>query len=258
MTGVPALEVSGVSVRFGGLRALDDVDVIVADGSITGLVGPNGAGKTTLFGVISGLVRPTEGEVRIDGEPITHLSPQRRARLGLARTFQRVELFQEMTVREHLMLAYRARHRRARLWADLLGLPSATSAERAEVDRLLDLLELGTVADRDVSSLPLGTGRLVEVARAMASRPHVMLLDEPSSGLDTHETERLATVLASVVRQEGISLLLVEHNLDLVLGISDEVTVLDFGRRIASGSPDQIRGDPTVQAAYLGTGMAAS
>ena len=223
--------------------------------TIVGLVGPNGAGKTTLFGVLSGLLHPNAGEVFLAGQKITNKSPSKRARLGLARTFQQLELFMGLTVREHVVLGYRVRNQRRRLWSDLVtagALHRETDDEAARVDHLVDLLGLTSVAKTPASVLPLGTARRVEVARALATGPSVVLLDEPSSGLDGHETSQLGAALRTVVEEEHVSLLLVEHDVAMVLGLSSEVAVLDFGVRIAYGSPDQIRNDPQVRAAYLG------
>jgi branched-chain amino acid transport system ATP-binding protein len=251
----PVLEAKNVTVRFGGLVALNDVSVSVPPGTIVGLVGPNGAGKTTLFGVLSGLLNPNAGEVFLDGQKITKKAPAKRARLGLARTFQQLELFMGLTVREHIVLGYRVRNQRRRLWSDLVtagALHPASTTEHDRVDQLVELLGLTSVANTSASVLPLGTARRVEVARALATGPSVVLLDEPSSGLDGHETSQLGAALRTVVEQEHVSLLLVEHDVAMVLGLSSEVAVLDFGVRIAYGSPDQIRNDPQVRAAYLG------
>ena len=249
------IDARNVTVRFGGLVALSDVSLTVPRASIVGLVGPNGAGKTTMFNVLSGLLRPQEGEVYLGGQKVTRAAPSKRARLGLARTFQQLELFMGLTVREHVVLGYRVRNQRRRLWSDLVTagcLHPTTADERDRVDHLLDLLDLRRVADTAVSVLPLGTARRVEVARALATGPSVVLLDEPSSGLDGHETAQLGGALRTVVEQERISLLLVEHDVAMVLGLSSEVAVLDFGVRIALGTPDEIRDDPAVRAAYLG------
>ena len=252
----PVLEGRGVSMRFAGLLALDGVHLAVPAAGLVGLVGPNGAGKTTLFGVLSGLLRPTAGEVLIDGSPVTDLSVERRARLGLARTFQHLELFVELTPREHLGLAYRARHRRARLWTDLLAPARRDAAEDELIDLLLDVFGLGPVADRPAGSLPAGTGRLLEVARALATRPRVVLLDEPSSGLDARETDEFASALRWARDRLGVAFVLVEHNIGLVLDLCERVTVLDFGRQLAEGTPEQVRADPLVRSAYLGTALA--
>jgi branched-chain amino acid transport system ATP-binding protein len=244
-----------ISVRFGGLAALDDVDIEVPAGTIVGLVGPNGAGKTTLFGVLSGLLRPASGRVELVGRDVTNRSPQARARMGMARTFQHLELFQDLTVRQHVVLAYRVCHSYRRLWTDLVDLkgwrrPPAEEDER--VDGLVSLLGLDGVAHVPVAALPLGTTRRVEVARALAASTAVLLLDEPSSGLDPRETEQLSRVLRTIVDTEGVGILLVEHDVGMVLGLSSMVTVLDFGRCIAVGPPDEIRVNDHVKAAYLG------
>jgi ABC-type branched-subunit amino acid transport system ATPase component len=249
------LEATDITVRFGGLIALQDVTVQVPESSTVGLVGPNGAGKSTLFGVLSGLVRPASGRVRLRGADVTGANPQARARGGIARTFQHPELFADLTVREHLLLADRMHNARRRLWADLLtagGLRPAGSAESARTDALIDALGLAGVADRRAAGLPLGICRLVEVGRALAAEPAVMLLDEASSGLDAAETAELTTTLTRIVAERKISVLLVEHDVDLVFGLSDTVYVLDFGRLIAQGAPDDVRANPAVRAAYLG------
>ena len=251
----PTLEARGVTVRFGGLVALSDVSVSVGPGTIVGLVGPNGAGKTTLFGVVSGLLRPNAGDVFLAGRKVTGMSPAKRARLGLARTFQQLELFMGLTVREHVVLGYRIRKERNRLWTDLFtagSLHRESAEEKERVNYLVDLLGLANVARTPAASLPLGTARRVEVARALATGPSIVLLDEPSSGLDAHETSQLAGALRRVVEEEKVSMLLVEHDVAMVLGLSSAVTVLDFGLCIAQGTPDTIRNDPAVRSAYLG------
>jgi ABC-type branched-subunit amino acid transport system ATPase component len=249
------LKASNVTVRFGGLTALSKVDISIPAGALVGLVGPNGAGKTTLFGVMSGLLRPNTGRVDLLGTDVTKASSENRARLGLARTFQQPELFLDLTVREHLVLAYRVRHCPNRLWKDVftagcLKRPDPTETER--VDSLLELLSLDEVAHQAARVLPLGTSRLVEVGRALATAPAIVLLDEPSAGLDGHETERLSAALRRTVIEEKVSLLLVEHDVAMVLSLSSEIYVLDFGSVIAQGPPEEIREDPQVRAAYLG------
>jgi ABC-type branched-subunit amino acid transport system ATPase component len=253
----PALAATGVTVRFGGLTALSDVSIEVEPGRIAGLVGPNGAGKSTLLGVLSGLQRPNAGRVRLNGEDITTSSPRARASRGLARTFQQPELFLGLTVREHLVLAYRARVARVRLWRDMfdprsLFPPSAVENER--VDGILELLRLTKVASAPVAALPLGVLRLVEVGRALASDPQVLLLDEPLSGLDIKASENLLAVFTQIVDEatHPLSLIIVEHDVAAVLALSHTVFVLDFGERIAVGTPEEIRNDPAVRAAYLG------
>ncbi len=255
-TAPPRLEARGVTVRFGGLVALNDIDLAVPAAGIVGLVGPNGAGKSTLFAVLSGLLRPNSGAVFLDGQEVTRTSPQRRARRGLARTLPHPELFSGLTSREHVVLADRLRHARGRIWTDLLtagGFRSPAAAENRRVEEILELLHLNDQAHQPVAGLPLGTARLLEVGRALALGPTVLLLDEPSSGLDTRETEELAMVFTDIAREHGVSLLLVEHDVELVLGLSDTVHVIDFGVEISVGDPAHIRADPAVRAAYLGT-----
>lgn len=257
----PVFEAREVAVRFGGVTALAGVSLSVPPASLVGLVGPNGAGKTTLFSVCSGLLRPNAGRVYIGGVDVTDASPQDRARRGLARTFQQPELFMGLTVRQHLVLAYRARHRRARLWKDMITPGSLRKPEPAEIERvshLLELLSLVDVADAPVDALPLGRTRLVEVGRALATSPSLVLLDEPSAGLDQWESDRLAEALRRTVEDERLSVLLVEHDVALVLGLSSYVFVLDFGELLAEGPPAMIRSDPRVKAAYLGEGPEAA
>ncbi|MGO8861840.1 MAG: ATP-binding cassette domain-containing protein [Acidimicrobiales bacterium] len=251
----PRLECRGVTVRFGGLVALDDVDVVVPAMTIVGLVGPNGAGKSTLFNVLSGLSHPSAGRVLLNGEDVTHARPRLRAGLGVARTFQQPELFVGLTVREHLVLAYRVRHARARIWSDIFTMGSLRPVkedEQTNVESLLELLGLGAMADRSALGLPLGWARLVELGRALATSPTVLLLDEPSAGMDSSETEQFESSLLSVARERGISVLLVEHDVELVMRMCSTVYVLDFGILIASGSPDEVLTNPKVRAAYLG------
>jgi ABC-type branched-subunit amino acid transport system ATPase component len=255
--GEPALSADNITVRFGGLAALSGVSLEVQPGSIAGLVGPNGAGKSTLLAVLSGLLRPNGGRVHLHGEDVTRTSCRARARKGLARTFQQPELFLGLTVREHLVLAHRARVAPSRLWADMLtprSLFPSSAEENERVEELLELLRLTRVEKAPVAALPLGILRLVEVGRALASEPSVLLLDEPLSGLDIKASENLLAVFRQIVDQPGrdVSLIMVEHDVAAVLSLSDVVFVLDFGERIAAGSPEAIRSDPAVRAAYLG------
>jgi ABC-type branched-subunit amino acid transport system ATPase component len=254
---VPALAATGITVQFGGLLALSDVSLEVPPGTIVGLVGPNGAGKSTLFAVLSGLLRADAGLVYLHGVDVTNASPQLRARHGMARTFQQPELFMGLSVREHVVLAHRVRFSRQRLWRDMLDPRTLRAPPRAEyerVDALLELLDLTHVARAPVGGLPLGTSRLVEVARALATRPDIVLLDEPLSGLDTRESENLASVFRKVVDSDDqqVSLLMVEHDVATVLALSSRILVLDFGQLIASGTPEEIRSNPSVRSAYLG------
>jgi ABC-type branched-subunit amino acid transport system ATPase component len=250
-----ALEARDVVVKFGGLTALAGVDLEVAPATAVGLVGPNGAGKSTLFGVCSGLVRPDRGRVTLAGHDLTGRSPQARARAGLARTFQQPQVFAGLTVAQHVALADRVSSARRRLWSDMwtaAGLRRPDRAEAARVASLLELLGLAGLAGELVDHLPLGTTRLVEVGRALAGRPSVVLLDEPLSGLDSLETARLLDALRDVVRERGVALLLVDHDFEMVAGLCERIHVLDFGHLIAAGPPHAVRQDPVVRAAYLG------
>jgi branched-chain amino acid transport system ATP-binding protein len=252
-----ALAARDITVRFGGLTALSEVSLEVQPGKIAGLVGPNGAGKSTLLAVLSGLLRPNRGKVHLHGVDVTNASCRARARKGLARTFQQPELFMGLTVREHLQLAHRARVAPTRLWRDMLdprSLLPPSQEESERVDELLELLRLTRVEKAPVAALPLGISRLVEVGRALASEPNVLLLDEPLSGLDIKASENLLHVFHQIVDQPDhqVSLIMVEHDVAAVLSLSDIVFVLDFGERIAVGSPEEIRNDPAVRAAYLG------
>ena len=234
---MPSLEVSEVTVTFGGRRALDGVAIAAEQGRVTGLIGPNGAGKSTLFDVICGLRKPVAGRVALEGKDVTREGPARRARHGMARTFQRLELFGRLSVRENLMVAAE------------LG-PQRRHAARA-VEEIITRLDLGEVADRPADALPTGTGRLVEVGRALAVRPRFLLLDEPAAGQDAEETRRFAGLLRALA-DEGTTVVLVEHDMSLVMGVCDQVYVLDLGKIISVGSPDVIRRDETVLTAYLG------
>jgi branched-chain amino acid transport system ATP-binding protein len=251
----PRLRCQDVTVRFGGVVAVNSVSIDIPPSRIVGLVGPNGAGKSTLFSVLSGLRRPNAGTVEFDGADITGASAQHRARLGLARTFQHPEVFGGLTVREHIILAHRVSTRRSRIWSDMVtarGFRRADAEENDRVSGLLEGLNLTRIAEQPVAALSLGMTRLVEIARALATNPAVLLLDEPSSGLDSRETDQVIEVFRLATERRGVSLLLVEHDMSIVLGLCDQVHVLDFGVKIAAGTPDEIRADPGVRAAYLG------
>lgn len=242
-----ALEVRGVSVNFGGLAALSEVSLDVPDGSITGLIGPNGAGKTTLFDVITGMRRPSRGEVTYNGRDLKGVSPYRRSRLGLGRTFQRLELFGTLTVRENVRVAASVGRRRAR---QSLGEGQASVDE--VTDGLLRRVHLEAVAEARADTLPTGTGRLVELARALAIRPTTLLLDEPASGQNPEETSRFGGILRTL-SADGLAILLVEHDMDLVMSVCDSVFVLVQGEILCSGTPTEVQRDPTVAEAYLGS-----
>jgi branched-chain amino acid transport system ATP-binding protein len=246
------LEASGITKRFSGITALDDISISVEEGESVGLIGPNGAGKTTFFNCLLGLLRPEAGRVEFNGRDITKLAVYRRARLGFARTFQRIELFQGMTVRDHLLVAERARLGTGRFWKDVLNLSKPTSDENERTERTLELLALQDVADSPVEALSLGRARLVEVGRALMTEPKLMLLDEPSSGLDGHETEALADTLRAVQTERGTAVLLVEHDVEFVRSFVTRLSVLDFGHLIAAGPTDEVLTDDAVRKAYLG------
>ena len=247
------LEARDISKRFGGITALSALSLSVDDGEAVGLVGPNGAGKTTLFNCLLGLLRPDTGTVVFDGHDLSGMAIYRRARLGIGRTFQRLELFTEMTTREHLLVAERARHRTGSLWRDLLNKGGPSSDELARVDEMLELLGIVDVADVPAEALSLGHGRVVELGRALMTEPRLLLLDEPSSGLDRTETAALATVLERVQVERGTAVLLVEHDLELVQRAVNRLYVLDFGELIAEGETIAVMSDAGVRKAYLGT-----
>ena len=244
---MPLLSTEDVVVRFGGLRALSDAAVDVEPGIVTGLIGPNGAGKTTLFNVITGLQEPTAGRVVFDGKDITNTSPFRRARMGIARTFQKLEAFSSLSVRDNVLVA--AEQRRA--WDKTKYNPGTVT------DEILDRVGLGDVQQFMVGTLPTGTARRVELARSLAMAPRVLLLDEPSSGLNEEETEEMAKLLRLLVK-DGLAVLLVEHDMSFVMGTCEHIYVLDFGKIIAVGAPREIQSNVDVQTAYLGSAAGAS
>ena len=236
------LEIREVTVRFGGNVAVDDVGLEVEAGRITGLIGPNGAGKTTLFNVITGLQPPTKGSVVLDGADISRLRPYKRARLGMARTFQRLELFTSLTVRDNIRVAGEIRNH----W----GMGDNIDAN-AEADRIIELVGLTEVADREVSEIPTGTARVVELGRALMTKPRVLLLDEPASGQTEQETRAFGQLLRRLC-DEGLAICLVEHDMALVMEVCEVIHVLDYGRMIAVGAPSDIRSNQAVIDAYLG------
>jgi branched-chain amino acid transport system ATP-binding protein len=246
----PVLQATGVSVSFGGVHAVVDVDLEVGDGRIVGLIGPNGAGKTTFIDAISGFVR-CGGRVELDGQELTGLPPHARARRGLARTWQSVELFDDLSVRENLLVA----SHRPSVWRTLKEVVSVPDDGQAEIASALELLGLEAITDEVPSELSQGQRKLVGIARALVAKPRLVCLDEPAAGLDTHESEELGRRLRSLV-DAGQATLLVDHDMGLVLGICDEVVVLEFGKVIARGAPDAVRRNPQVIAAYLGSAAA--
>jgi len=246
------LQAFDITKHFSGITALDHVSIEVGHGEMVGLIGPNGAGKTTLFNCLAGVIEADRGRVLLDGHDLAHFPPNRRSRLGIARTFQRIELFAGLTVREHLLVAERAQHRRGGLWRDLIGRSKATAAERAHADEVLELVGLTREADIPAQALPLGRGRLVELARALVCDPRLLFLDEPSSGLDGNETSEMAAVLEQVHGERELAILLCEHDVPFVERLAMRTYVLDCGQLIASGTTSEVLADPAVRAAYLG------
>jgi branched-chain amino acid transport system ATP-binding protein len=252
MSTEPLLRADAVSKRFAGIVALTDVSLHVDPGEFIAVIGPNGAGKSTLFNCLSGVLRPDHGRVTFDGRPLDRMRPSRRARLGIARTFQRIELFGGMTVRDHMLVADRARTGRGGLWSDLFRGSAPTSEEVGRCDTVLELVGLADVAERPAESLSLGKGRLVELGRALMCEPRLMFLDEPSSGLDRQETVEMGTALETVRRAHGTAVVLIEHDVPMVQRLASRTYVLDYGVLIASGPTDVVMEDDRVRAAYLG------
>jgi branched-chain amino acid transport system ATP-binding protein len=250
------LEARGVSVAFGGVRALDDVTLEVQDGEIFSIIGPNGAGKTTLFNVICGMYRPDRGVLVFQGDRIDGLTPAQRAQRGIQRTFQNLQILQSMTALENVMVGSHLQQRTGFV-AGLAGLPSTRSETRqAATDGLglLSALGLERMRDQRAGTLPYGMQKRLEIARALAAKPTILLLDEPAAGLNTQEKEEMAEVIRNIARG-NVTVVLVEHDMNLVMGISDRVLVLNFGRALACATPDVISSNPQVIEAYLGADM---
>jgi branched-chain amino acid transport system ATP-binding protein len=248
------LEARDITVRFGGFVAVNNASLTAQPGQVTSLIGPNGAGKTTMFHAISGILNPETGAAYLDGRSLKSMTPDKRARAGMARTFQILELFSGLSVAENLQVAVEGRASQ-HIWRDLFSLrhPDNPGVLR-QVREAMDLVGIADLADRPAGSLPTGLSRLVELARALCTDPKVLLLDEPASGLSNSETERLHSVLSSLAGL-GLTILLVEHDIELVMALSNQIYVLDFGRMIAQGTPAQVRKDPVVRAAYLGADL---
>ena len=248
------LEVEALGMRFGGLVAVDGVSLQVNSGEVVSIIGPNGAGKTTVFNCISGFYRPTSGQVRLQGELIAGLPSHRVARKGLVRTFQNVRLFRNMTVVENLLVAQHTRTD-TNLFSGLLKLPRFRRLEAEALERAalwLRLVGLRELANREAGYLAYGQQRRLEIARCMVTGPRLLLLDEPAAGLNPRETAELDQLILQLRTEHGVSVLLIEHDMKLVMAISDRIVVIDHGRPLATGTPEQIRRDPAVIKAYLG------
>ncbi|ADK85077.1 ABC transporter related protein [Desulfarculus baarsii DSM 2075] len=260
---MPIFEIKNLSMVFGGLTALDNVSLSVEKGSTTAVIGPNGAGKTTLFNCISGLYKPSSGEVVFKGQRLTDKKPHQIANLGVGRTFQNIELFNNMTTLENLMLG-RHMHMKTGLWASCTWWRRGSKAcrleidHRARVERIIDFLDLQSARNRFVGGLPYGTQKVVELGRALATEPELLLLDEPVAGMNLEEKQDLLFWLQDIKDQFGVTLLIIEHDMRVVMEISDKVMVLNYGKPIAYGAPDEVQKNPDVLAAYIGDEQAAA
>jgi branched-chain amino acid transport system ATP-binding protein len=250
-----ALAVENLTLRFGGLTAIDNVSFEVRRGEVFTLIGPNGAGKTSIFNVISRFYRPSAGRLAFEDSDITEVPAHEVARLGIARTFQNIELFDNASVLDNLLVG-RHRHRTTRAWEELLFLPRVRRAEyahRRRVEEIIDFLDLQRYRDQRIGALPYGARKICELARALCTEPKLLLLDEPSSGLNVEETDDMAFWIHDIRKELGITVLMVEHDMTLVSRVSDRVLALNYGRVLALGSPQEIQRNPDVAAAYLGT-----
>ena len=248
------VEVNNLAIQFGGIRAVDGGSFEISAGEIYTIIGPNGAGKTTIFNLISRIYDPLDGTIVFNGQDITHEQPHRIAQLGIARTFQNIELFENATVLDNLLLG-RHRHRRTQFWQEIVFLPVVRRQEledREKVEEIIDFLDLQHYREQFVRSLPYGVRKVVELARALATQPELLMLDEPSSGLNVEETRDMSFWIRDIRQQLGITLLMVEHDMKLVADVSDRVLALNDGRVLTEGSPSSVQGNADVVAAYLG------
>lgn len=249
----PLLELEGIGISFGGLRAVDDLSFKVRAGEIVGLIGPNGAGKTTVFNMITGVYRPTDGNIRWHGKEITGLAPHKIAEAGIRRTFQTIRLFTDMTVLDNVIAGEHLQIRQ-KWWQGLLATPAQRREEKELVDRAMDVLRemnLAEVAYENATSLPYGVQRRVEMARTLVAKPELIILDEPAAGLNENESAALNDTIRAI-RDMGITVILVEHDMSVVMNVTDSIVVINFGKKIAEGNPEEIRGNPLVIEAYLG------
>ncbi len=255
----PALELKKTGIRFGGLRAVSELDLVVPEGGLIGLIGPNGAGKTTVFNLITGIYLPTEGDICFDGRSLLGIGPTKVAAAGIGRTFQNIRLFPGLTVLENVTVAM-SRHSTATLFEHVLRVGRHALDEARAVDegqKLLETFGLTSMLDQPADALPYGLRRRLEIARALATQPKLLLLDEPAAGMNPSEADDLMHLVRWVRDTFGVSILLIEHHMPVVMGICERVTVLDHGARIAEGTPQEIKRDPVVIEAYLGTDAGA-
>lgn len=248
------LEIDNVTLRFGGVTAVNQVSFNVEEGEVFALVGPNGAGKSTLFNLISRIYNPAEGDIRFDGKSILDKAPHEIAPLGIARTFQNIELFEQATVMQNLLVG-RHRHRKSNMWSELLFTPYVRTEERrhrAAIEKVIDFLDLQAYREKYIAGLPYGVRKVVEMGRALAIEPRLLLLDEPASGLSVEETQDVAFWVEDIKKQMGITVIMVEHDMHLVSSVSDRVLALAEGKMLSLGKPHEVQNDPRVIEAYIG------